>query len=68
MKHYCQYSFEDLFRAATGREMSPDETQKFSGFTQKERNREVAKLAKLANWKTQLVKVTEGDFLAFWPG
>lgn len=66
--HYCAHSFADLFQAANGRGLTKKEEQAFAALTQKDRNKKVRQLAKLANWQIEDVKSREGPiFTAFWP-
>lgn len=68
MPHYCQFSFAQLFAAATGRSWTSAENAELAALTQNERNIRVRELAKQANWFVQDVTGRDGlVYTAFWP-
>jgi hypothetical protein len=49
----CDYSYNDLFRAAYNRLTTVKERELLSQMTQKDRNKYVRRLAGLAEWETK---------------
>jgi hypothetical protein len=68
MNRECQYSFDDLFRLANGRQWTAEEKQAFLEMDQPTRNREVKRLAhKAACIRTEDRLGSDGlIYTAFW--
>lgn len=57
----CNYSFEDLYKAAFGRKISEKKKKEFQTLTQKEINDLVNRWAQKAQWKTNKRKGADGE-------
>jgi hypothetical protein len=69
MSYSCRFSFDDLFQARFGREMSQDEKDELYALSQKKRNKRVGEWAKEAGWYTEDRKGSDGViYTAFWNG
>jgi hypothetical protein len=68
MNRECQYSFDDLFRLANGRQWTAEEKQAFFELDQSTRNREVKRLAHQAGCiRTEDRLGSDGlIYTAFW--
>lgn len=66
---YCDYSFNDLFEAARGRPMDPDERAYFDTMSQDVRNEVVRKLVHETNGRFACRDVVGDDgevYTSFW--
>lgn len=68
MGRECVYSFDHLYEAAHGRQMTDSEKDWLWKASQDERNEAVAKWAQTAGWETSTRTGTDGlIYLAFCP-
>lgn len=66
--YYCNYSFEDLYKAAFGKEITLQEKKELKKLPQEKINITVKEWAKKANWKTSEIKGSDGNiYLSFHP-
>jgi len=65
MPAYCDFSFDDLFRAAHGREMKTEERAYFGSVTQDVRNEIVRRLVLSTGGEFECADVTGTDGLAY---
>lgn len=64
----CNFSFDDLYNAAYGKNLSKKEKEKFTVLSQDTINELVLKWTKKANWKTKIKKGIDGkNYLSFHP-
>lgn len=64
----CNFSFDDLYKAAFGKDISKKAKQEFANLSQDKINNLVLKWSKKANWKTEEKKGIDGKiYLAFFP-
>ncbi len=69
MPDYCDFSFDDLFRAAHGRGMDEQEKAYFASVTQDVRNEIVKRLVVATNGEFECKDVTGSDgleYTSFW--
>ncbi len=65
---YCNYSFDDLYKAAFGKKLKPTEKRNLQNLPQEEINRLVQQWADKSGWKTNLKKGTDNQlYLSFQP-
>lgn len=65
---YCNYSFEDLYKAAYGKSLDLKEKERLQHLAQGKINLIVKKWAQKAGWKTEKIKSTTNTvFIAFQP-
>jgi hypothetical protein len=63
----CNFSFNDLFSAYAGRNMSAEEKQRFNALPQEEKNIKVRQWAAQAGFKTEDRRGQDGlIYTAFW--
>lgn len=64
----CAYSFDDLYNAAFGESLDPQEKQRLQKLSQKELNNLVLEWAQKAGWKIREKRGTGNVlYLAFFP-
>lgn len=65
----CDYSFDDLYKAAFGLNLNKDQKHKLQSLSQEKINLLVKKWAKKAGWKIRTLKGSDGkSYSAFKPG
>lgn len=65
---YCDYSFDDLYKAAYKRNLKVTEKKKLQRLPQEEINKLVIIWAKKAGWATKVKPSSNGiKYLAFYP-
>jgi hypothetical protein len=68
MTDYCDYSFNDLYKAAYKKNLSKKEKTEFEKLSQEKINSLVLEWAKRAGWKTKNKTGYDGkNYLAFHP-